>query len=160
MARCVVIYARSGIIGLESPYSLFPGCPPQRKTVTPNHLLARSPPPPPPPPPPPHTHTHTTNFVPTCKSKLELQSTNAKIGTKFALTSVTPNIELWPSRSAWTSFLWMLITPENLWRYDGRSILKRVSQIDRRTDEQTKRCVLRAAWSQLKIICPVFQTGV
>ena len=70
------------------------------------------------------------HFVAICKSKLELQSGNAKIGTKFALTSVTLDFDLWPWPFAWTSLFSMVITPQFSWWYDERNIV---------TDRQAER---------------------
>ena len=56
------------------------------------------------------------------------------------------DIDFWPGPFAWTSFLSMVIAPENSWWYDGRNIVEKVS------DKQTDRSVLRATWLQLKIV--------
>ena len=63
----------------------------------------------------------------------------------WVMTSVTLTFDLWPWHFAWTSFLSLVITPENFvairWQKHGEKGV---------TDRQTERGVLRAAWSQLK----------
>ena len=68
----------------------------------------------------------------------------------WVLTSVTLTFDLWPWPFAWTSLLSLVITPENFvmiqwWEHSQKGVT------DRQTDGRTKRSVLRAAWSQLKI---------
>ena len=66
----------------------------------------------------------------------------------WVLTSVT--FDLWPWPFAWTSFLSLVITPENFmmirwWEHSQKGVT------DRQTDGQTDWTIHRAAWSQLKI---------
>ena len=66
------------------------------------------------------------------------------------MISVTLTFDLWPWPFAWTSRRSMVITPENFrmirwWEHSEK-------RCDGRTDGQTERSVLRAAWSQLKNI--------
>ena len=72
----------------------------------------------------------------------------------WVLTSVTLTFDLWHWLFAWTSLLWMLITPKISWWYNDGNILKRVWQMDGRTDIWTDRqmgwTIHSAAWSQLK----------
>ena len=68
----------------------------------------------------------------------------------WVLTSVTLTFDLWPWPFAWTSLLSLVITPENFvmirwWEHSQKGVTYR------QTDGRTKRSVLRAAWSQLKI---------
>ena len=74
---------------------------------------------------------------------------NHQIGAKF-LTSVTLTFDLWPWPFAWTSLLSMLITPRKL--HDDTMSETSWKRCHRQTDGQTERSVLRAAWSQLKIL--------
>ena len=53
-------------------------------------------------------------FVTICESKLELRFRNSRTGVKLALTSITLTIDFWPKPFAWTSFLSMIITFENV----------------------------------------------
>ena len=69
------------------------------------------------------------------------------------MTSVTLTIDLWPL--AWASCLSMVITPDNFrmirWQeYCQKGVTD--GQTDRQSDGQTEISVLRAAWSQLKIL--------
>ena len=64
------------------------------------------------------------------------------------LTSVTLTFDLWPWPFAWTSFLSMVITPENFmiirwWEHSQKGV--------RQTDGRTYWIIHRAAWSQLKM---------
>ena len=69
----------------------------------------------------------------------------------WVLTSVTLTFDLWPWPFAWTS-LWSLVTtPENFmmirwWEHCQKGVT------DGQTDRQTEIAILRAAWSQLKIL--------
>ena len=76
----------------------------------------------------------------------------------WCFTSVTLTFDLWPWPLARTSFLSMVITPENFmmirWEeHSEKGVSDRQTdrRTDGRTDGQTERGVLRAAWSQLKI---------
>ena len=90
------------------------------------------------------TSSSVNYFVAICEIKLELQSGNAQIGTKFVLTSVTLTFDFWPF--AWTSLLSMVISPENFMMIQWQKHCEKGV-----TDRQTNwRNVLRAAWSQLK----------
>ena len=65
------------------------------------------------------------------------------------LTFVTLPFDLWPWPFAWTSRLALVITSQNFlmiqwWEHSEKGMT------DGRTDRQTERSVLRAAWSQLK----------
>ena len=81
------------------------------------------------------------NFIAIGEFKLELQSGNAQIETKFVLTSVTLTFDLWPWPFARTSLLSMVMTPENFmiirW---GDHCEKCVTggQTDGRTDRRTE----------------------
>ena len=72
------------------------------------------------------------------------------------MTSVTLIFDLWPWPLAWTSLLSLVMTPEEfvmIWwqEHSEQGVTDR--QTDIQTDGQTESGVLRAAWSQLKIIC-------
>ena len=80
--------------------------------------------------------------------KLELQSGNVQIGTKFVLTSVTLTFDLWPWPFAWISLSSMDIIPEK--NHDDTmtgTLWKKVWQSDGQTDGRTERSV--AAKKQL-----------
>ena len=67
----------------------------------------------------------------------------------WVMISVTLTFDLWPWPFAWTPLLSLVINPENFvairWQEHSEK-----GVTDRRTDRQTERGVLRAAWSQLK----------
>ena len=68
----------------------------------------------------------------------------------WIVTSVTLTFDLWPWPFAWTSLLWLVITPENFrmmqwWEHSEKGVTVR------QTDRQTDWPIHRAAWSQLKI---------
>ena len=61
------------------------------------------------------------------------------------------DLDLWPWPFAWTSRLSLIMTPENFmmirwWEPREKGVT------DGQTDRQTKRSVLRAVWSQQKIV--------
>ena len=89
------------------------------------------------------------HFVAICEFELELWSGKAQIGAKFALTSVTLTFDFWPWSLTCTSWLSMEILPEIFMMI--RSQEHSGKRCDGRTDGQTERSVLRAAWSQLRI---------
>ena len=60
------------------------------------------------------TSSYVPHFAAIRGFKLDLWSEKSKIGTKFALISVTLTFDLWPWPFAWTWHLWMEITPENV----------------------------------------------
>ena len=64
---------------------------------------------------------------------------------------MTLTFNLWPWPFAWTSLLSIVITPKNFMmiRWEEHS---EKGVTDRQTDGRTERSVLRAAWSQLKIL--------
>ena len=73
----------------------------------------------------------------------------------WVVTSVTLTFDLWPWPFAWTSFLSLVITPENFlmirwWEHSQKGVTDR--QTDGRTDGRTDWTIHRAAWSQLKTI--------
>ena len=77
----------------------------------------------------------------------------------WVMTSVTLTFDLWPWPFAWTSLLSLAITPEHFvilrWQEHsekGVTGIQTDRQKDRQTDRQTERGVLRAAWSQLKML--------
>ena len=78
----------------------------------------------------------------------------------WVMTFVTLTFDLWPWPFAWTSLLSLVITPENLvairWQeHSEKGVTDRQTETDRQTDGQTERDVLRAAWSQLKILMKI-----
>ena len=60
------------------------------------------------------TSSFVQHFIAICELKLELQSRNTQIGTKFVFTSLAFTFDSWSWHCAWTSLLPMVITPENL----------------------------------------------
>ena len=73
----------------------------------------------------------------------------------WVLTSVTLTFDLWPWPFAWTSLWSLVITPENFMMIRWQEHCQK-GVTDRRTDRQTEIDILKAAWSQLKII---FKSG-
>ena len=69
----------------------------------------------------------------------------------WLMTSVTLTFDLWPWPFAWTPLLPLAITPDNFMMIRWQEHSEKVWHTDRRTDRQTERCVLRAAWLQLKV---------
>ena len=82
-----------------------------------------------------------------CELKLELQSGNDQIWTKFVLTSATLTFNFWPWPSVWTSLLSMAITPENFMMMRWQEHFEKGV-----TDGRTDRSILRADWSQLQYL--------
>ena len=73
--------------------------------------------------------------------KLELRSGNPQIGAKFVLTCVTSTFGLWPLLFAWTSFVLMVIFPDNFMIVRWEKHSENVWQTGRQTDWQ------RCSWS-------------
>ena len=81
-----------------------------------------------------------------------VSSTGVTVRKRFSwvVTSVTLTFDLWPWPFAWTSLLWLVITPENFrmmqwWEHSEKGVT------GRQTDRQTDWTIHRAAWSQLRI---------
>ena len=71
----------------------------------------------------------------------------------WVLTYVTLTFDLWPWPFAWTSLLSMVITPENFMMIQWQEHCEKgVTDGRTETDGRTDWSVLRAAWSQLKVI--------
>ena len=83
-----------------------------------------------------------------CKFKLELQSGNPQIMTKFVFASVTLTFHLWLWPFEWTSPFSMVISAENFMMIRWQKTLWK--GCNRWTDGRTHRSVVWPAWSQLK----------
>ena len=97
------------------------------------------------------SHTEVCASFPPCEFKLELQFLKLL---NWVLTYVTLSLDLWPWHFVWISLLSLVITPENFmmiqwWEHSEKVV----------TDGRTERSVLRAAWSQLKLITDQTQTS-
>ena len=92
------------------------------------------------------TSSFVHHFIAIHEFKMELQSRNAKFGSKSVifLSCVTLAFDLWHWPFAWISLLSLIITPENF------MIRRREHSEKGVTNGRTERSVLRAAWSQLK----------
>ena len=72
------------------------------------------------------------HFVAICELKLEIRSGNARIGTKFVLTS--SDLDLWPPAFAWASLL-----SNHLWKLHDDTMTGTLSKKVWWTDRQTAR---------------------
>ena len=77
------------------------------------------------------------HFIAIGEFKLELQSVNPQIGTKFVLTSVTLTFDIWHWPFVWTS---LFVNGNSSWKFhDEPNIVEKVSQADGETDGKTDR---------------------
>ena len=77
----------------------------------------------------------------------------------WVMTSVTLTFDLWPWPFAWTLRRSLVITPESFmmlrwWEHSQKGVTDR--RTDGQTDRRTENTICRAAWSQLKIMLPVY----
>ena len=84
-------------------------------------------------------------FVVICEFKPELKNPN---WSKIVLTTVTLTFDLWNWPFAWSSFMPIVITPENFMMIRWWEKMKKVWQ----TERETAWTIHSAAWSQLKYI--------